>query len=195
MFIDSAKSLPLQLYQLGTDKLTCHCALPSQRLSTFIHYYWWLDVADGETLLEVIPDNATDLVMSPSIDEFSVVYLPTSEKFSIQLTGPISYIGVSFRTEQMPMFFGMDLSLIKSLVPGEHTTKSLAIQTLVSKIQNLRHHNKLADKLDSLLTDRLEQLPTTLSPTKTLDINNVLTAMQASVGEAGISAMAKPSLR
>ncbi|MEL6355273.1 MAG: DUF6597 domain-containing transcriptional factor, partial [Cyanobacteria bacterium J06627_28] len=88
MFIDSQKPLPLQLYQLDTDKLTCHCALPSQHLSPFIHYYWWLDVADGETLLEVIPDNATDLVMSPNIDEFSVVYLPASEKFSIPLTGP-----------------------------------------------------------------------------------------------------------
>ena len=83
MFIDSSKPLPLQLYQLGTDKLTCHCALPSQRLSAFIYYYWWLDVADGETTLEVIPDNATDLVMSPSIDDFSIVYLPSSEKFSI----------------------------------------------------------------------------------------------------------------
>ncbi|MEO1466791.1 MAG: DUF6597 domain-containing transcriptional factor, partial [Cyanobacteria bacterium J06633_1] len=176
MFIDSSKPLPLQLYQLATEKLSCHCALPSQSLSTFIYYYWWLDVADGETLLEVIPDNATDLVMSPSIEEFSVVYLPTSEKFSIQLTGPITYIGVSFRTEQMPMFFGTELSLIKSLAPGEHTTKSLTIQTLVSEIQNLQHPNELAHKLDPLLTDRLAQSPNTLSPIKTLDIGNVLTA-------------------
>lgn len=190
MFIDSQKPLPLQLYQLGTDKLTCHRTLPSQRLSTFIYYYWWLDVADGETFLEVIPDNATDLVMSPSIDEFSVVYLPSSEKFSIPLTGPISYIGVSFRTEQMPMLFGMDLPLIKSLVPGEHTTKSLAIQTLVSEIQNLQHPNELANKLDPLLADRLLQLSNDLSPVKVLDISNVLTAMQASVGEAGVSAIA-----
>ncbi|MEM9091119.1 MAG: DUF6597 domain-containing transcriptional factor [Cyanobacteria bacterium P01_F01_bin.53] len=195
MFIGGSKPLPLQLYQLGTDKLTCHCALPSQRLSTFICYYWWLDVADGETSLEVIPDNATDLVMSPSIDEFSVVYLPTSEKISIQLTGPINYVGVSFRTEQMSMFFGMGLSLIKSLVPGEHTTKNLAIQTLVSEIQNLQHHNEFANKLDPLLTDRLAQSPNSSDPIKALDIGNVLTEMQASVGEAGVNAMAKPSLR
>ncbi|MEM9091123.1 MAG: hypothetical protein AAGC93_20555 [Cyanobacteria bacterium P01_F01_bin.53] len=84
MFIGSSKPLPFQLYQLGTDKVTCHCALPSQRLSTFIYYYWWLDVADGETSLEVIPDNATDLVMSPSIDEFSIVYLPTPEKLVVR---------------------------------------------------------------------------------------------------------------
>ncbi|MEL6780610.1 MAG: AraC family transcriptional regulator [Cyanobacteria bacterium J06597_16] len=194
MFIDSQKPLPLQLYQLGTDKLTCHCALPSQRLSPFIYYYWWLEVADGETSLDVIPDNATDLVMSPSIDEFSIVYLPTSEKFSIQLTGPISYVGVSFRTEHMPMFFGMDLSLIKSLVSGEHTTKSLAIQTLVSEIQNLQHYNEFANKLDLLLTDRLAQSPNEPSAIKTamkrLDISNVLRAMQASVGEAGVKAIA-----
>lgn len=190
MFIDSLKILPLQLYQFGMDKLTCHCALPSQRLSTFIYYYWRLDVADGETLLEVIPDNATDLVMSPSINEFSVVYLPTSEKFSLQLTGPISYVGISFRTEQIPMFFGMDLPLIKSLAPGEHTTKSLTIQTLVNKIQNLQHPNEFASILDQFLTDRLAQSSNDLSPIKTLDIGNVLTAMQASVGEAGISAIA-----
>ncbi|MEL6222960.1 MAG: DUF6597 domain-containing transcriptional factor [Cyanobacteria bacterium J06627_8] len=190
MFIDSQKRLPLQLYQLDTDKVTCHCALPSQSLSTFIYYYWWLDVADGETLLEVIPDNATDLVMSPSLNEFSIVYLPTSEKFSIQLTGPISYIGVSFRTEQMPMFFGMDLSLIKSLVPGEHTTQSLAIQTLVSEVQTLQHHNELANKLDQLLNDRLAQSPNNLGTIKTLDISNVLSAMQAAVGEAGVTAIA-----
>lgn len=190
MFIYSSKPLPLQLYQLGTDKLICHCALPSQGLSTFIYYYWWLDVADGETSLNVIPDNATDLVMSPNIEGFSVVYLPTSEKFSLQLTGPISYVGVSFRTEQMPMVFGIDLSLIQSLDPSEHTTTSLAIQTLVSKIQNLRHPNELANKLDSLLTDSLAQSPRTLDTFKTLDINNVLTAMQASVGEAGVNAIA-----
>jgi len=191
MFIDGSKPLPLQLYQLGTDQLTCHCALPSQRLSTFIYYYWWLDVADGETLLDVIPDNATDLVMSPSIEEFSVVYLPTSEKFSIQLTGPISYVGVSFRTEQMPMFFGMDLSVIKSLAPGEHTTTRLGIQALVNEVQHLQSSNKLADQLDLLLTERLTQSPTNLSTVQTLDINNVLTAMQSSVGEVGVNAIAK----
>ena len=190
MFVDSQKPLPLQLYQLGTDKLTCHCALPLQSLSAFIYYYWWLDVADGEISLEVIPDNATDLVMSPDIDNFSIVYLPTPEKFSIQLTGPVSYIGVSFCTEVVPMFFGMDLASIKSLVPGEHTTKSIAIQALVNEIQDLKHHNELANKLDKFLQARLAQSLNSPNPIKTLDINNVLTAMQASVGEAGVSAIA-----
>ncbi|MEM6253459.1 MAG: helix-turn-helix domain-containing protein [Cyanobacteria bacterium P01_D01_bin.156] len=139
----------------------------------------------------MIPDNAADLVMSPVINAFSIVYLPTPEKFSIPLTGPISYIGVSFRTEQMPTFFGLDLSFIQSLSPGEHTTQSLGIQKLVSEIQNLQHHNELANKLDQLLTDRLAQSPNDRAPIKTLDISNVLTAMQTSVGEVGVNAIAR----
>ncbi|MEL6606508.1 MAG: hypothetical protein AAFP20_25280, partial [Cyanobacteria bacterium J06614_10] len=65
-----------------------------------------------------------------------------------------------------------------------------AIQTLVSEIQSLQHHDGFANKLDQLLTDRLAQSPNDLSPMKTLDIGNVLTAMQESVGEAGVSEIA-----
>ncbi|MEM6451779.1 MAG: AraC family transcriptional regulator [Cyanobacteria bacterium P01_D01_bin.105] len=190
MFVDRPNPLPLQLYQLGTDKLICHRALPSQPLNASIYYYWWLDVAEGETLLEVIPDNATDLVMSPDIEDFSILYWPTPEKISIPLTGPVVYVGVSFRTEAVSTLFGMDIASIKSLVPGKHTTESLAIQALVNGVQSLKHPTELANKLDNLLRDRLAKSPNYHSLTKALDINNVLTAMHASVGKAGMKEIA-----
>lgn len=128
MISASISELPFQLYHLIGEKTQYYRALPSTYLQRYIYYYWWLNIAPGDTTIEVIPDNAADLVMSPDIDKFSVLYFPAAEKFTIPLSGPITYVGISFRTEQTSSFFNLreeQLPLMKR--PDKHNSISCLI--------------------------------------------------------------------
>ena len=200
MISSISNDIPLQLYHLVDGAVRCQQAKPPKNLQAYIYYYWWLDVAPGDTTLEVIPDNAIDLVMCPGIANFSILYLPASEKFTIPLSGPVTYIGISFRAAVTSEFFKVDVDDLKSCMAGEDTTEKLLIHELVNGVQNIKKPDQLAGVLDELVTSRLfEQCnisPTTASTTTAsqaalrLDIDKTLAAMQASVGTRGMQSVA-----
>jgi len=182
--------LPLQLYHLVGDSVRCYRVKPAEHLAAYIYYYWWLDVAPGDTKLEVIPDNAIDLVMSPDIPNFSILYLPTSEKFSIPLSGPVTYLGICFRASNTGDFFNVGNARMNSCLPGTNTTDILSINSLVNEVQEIKQADQMASVLDALLVSRLNEQPTTVSDASNLNIDKALAAMQASVGTHGMETIA-----
>jgi AraC-like DNA-binding protein len=190
LFSSSNDELPLQLYQLGAKEFQFHRAQPSAQLQSYIYYYWWLDVASGDTSIEVIPDNAIDLVMSPDIPGFSVLYLPELEKFSIPLSGPITYVGISFRAESAADFFKLSHAELSACVPSVDATESLSLSSLVAGVQRMTSAEELTSTLDTLATQYLNRPNEHSTPTVKLDIPKALAAMQASVGSRGMESMA-----
>ena len=191
MFSTSDIDSPLQLYQLHDDSVRCYRAAPAENLTPYIHYYWWLDVSPGDTTLDVIPDNAIDLVTSPDIPGFSTLYLPSAETFSIPLSGPITYVGISFRAESAAAFFGAPQISISNFNPGEPATEKLGISELVNGVQALEKPDQLAAKLDALAAAHLASQPAIQSATASLNINKALAAMQASIGKQGMQLVAE----
>ena len=174
MFLSDDKQLPVQLYHHIGDGVRCYRAVPSDDLQEYIYYYWWLDVASDDVTLEVIPDNAVDLVMCPQIENFSIVYLPASEKFTIPLSGPITYVGISFRAESVSRFFNVSKEEMTELSPGDDTTRGLAIETLVEGVQALTQPQQLADYIDPLVSARLSAIPAALRTTAKLNVEKAL---------------------
>lgn len=188
--LDKSES-PLQLYQLGNDNVQCYQASPAKHLQPYIHYFWWLDIAPGDTSLEVIPDNAVDLVMSPDIPSFSILYLPVSEKFTIPLSGPITYVGISFRAEAAARFFNVDPEVMKNCLPGADATESLGIADMVNEVQALKQHELLADVMNELAAAKLNSQLAAKGQGVKLNFSKVLAAMQASVGARGMESIAE----
>ncbi len=73
----------MQLYHIGDPLVECHLLEPDDQLKLGIYYFWHINIAPGPVNLAVIPDNAIDLVMSPDLADFSALYFPVVEKFSI----------------------------------------------------------------------------------------------------------------
>lgn len=191
MFSLSNDELPLQLYQLGANNVQCFRVQPTEELKPYIYYYWWLAVAPGDTSIEVIPDNAIDLVMSPDIPDFSILYLPESEKFSIPLSGPISYVGISLRAESAADFFKLNHAAMNACIPGADTTQSLCVASLVEGIQGMISPDALASTLDNLTMQYFSNPRKTITSKIKLDIPKALAAMQASVGSQGMESIAE----
>jgi len=168
----------------------CYRTAPAEHLQAYIYYYWWLDVSPGDTTLEVIPDNAVDVVMSPEIENFSIVYLPASEKFTIPLSGPVTYVGISFKAGRIHEYFNVGNGILKNLSPGEDTTRVLGIESLVDGIKNLKQFNQLAAMFDKLLSARLSDQPASSQTMVKLNVDKALAAMQASVGAHGMESIA-----
>ncbi len=190
MFALADSEVPLQLYHLVGERVHCYRAAPAERLRDYIYYYWWVDVAPGNTTLEVIPDNAIDLVMSPGIENFSILYLPATDKFTIPLYGPITYVGISFRAGAASAFFNVSQGLMQGCAPGEDATERLSITALVDGIQALEQSDQLASTLDALALARLSDRPAAPQVTEKLDVNKALAAMQGSVGARGMEEIA-----
>jgi len=188
-FTDSEQ--PIQLYHIGSNSVQCFRLTPHKELKSYIYYYWWLNVLPGNTTLEVIPDNATDLVMSPEIRDFSILYLPSTEKFAIPLTGPTTYVGISFNAAAAARFFNLSLEAMSQCSPGEDTTNTLMVSEFVDGIQNLKHPEQLAPVLDNLAAARLLKKPLPTADRFKLNIDKALAAMQASVGARGMESVAE----
>ena len=191
MFSSINNELPLQLYHLVDKTVRCYRAKPAEKLQVYIYYYWWLDVLPGDTKLEVIPDNAIDLVMSPDIANFSILYLPALEKFTVPLSGPITYIGISFRVATAGEFFNASNDVMNSCSPGVDTTQTLSVDALVNGVQKIKQPDQMASVLDALVASRLTDQPTVSSATAKININKALAAMQAAVGARGMEAIAE----
>ena len=191
MFFTDRTFKPLQLYHLSQQNVSCQLAEPCEAICRYVHYYWWLEVNPGSTSLEIIPDNAIDLVMAPELPEFSILYLPATERFSIPLVGPMVYVGISFRAEMACDFFNVDHGVLKALAPGTDTTTMLAIEKMVDGVLKLSCPDELSATMDRLAKDRLAcQSHKTVTPTN-MDMNKVLVAMQASIGTSGMQAVAE----
>ncbi len=57
----------LQLYHLSLPGGRCNIFAPDERLKNVIDYYWFLEITEPSVVLDVIPDTAIDLVLSPEI--------------------------------------------------------------------------------------------------------------------------------
>jgi len=130
-------SVPGQIYHVHLEGGKTLLADPPEQFSTTIFYYWLLNIEVPEMDLEVIPDGAIDLVVSPSVPNFSAVYPPAINKFTIPLKGPIYYAGISFEPEAAQQFFAKDMKFLSNLEPGISTTQALDLERLASKIQGV----------------------------------------------------------
>ena len=130
-------SVPGQLYHTNLNGAKTVLAEPAEQLSGDIFYYWLMHIETSRFDLEVIPDGALDLVVSPSIKEFSAVYPPVINKFVIPLQGPVIYAGVSFEPEAAQKYLAADLDVLSRLEPGVATTQALALENLVKKVQGV----------------------------------------------------------
>lgn len=175
------KGTPGQLYHIGTNGLTCELAEPDNALKSHIHYYWLMVVGHQAVELEVIPDAAIDLVVSPDLPDFSCVYLPTTEKFTIPLQGPIRYAGVCFHSESATPLLYATLEQIRTLDQGATTTKTLHLSALVESVSGEVQLEKLQAIFNAFFHRRLSQqqhFP------ETSIINNLVENLEpASIGE------------
>ncbi|MEM7258399.1 MAG: helix-turn-helix domain-containing protein [Pseudomonadota bacterium] len=126
-----------QLYHLELNGGRCQLAAPAAELARYIDYYWVLFIDHPQLRLEVIPDTAVDLVMSPDLPDFAALYLPVSEPFEIELEGPICYIGVCFRSEYVESMVGQPLHALAQHCMGVETIEALRIQPLIADLQQV----------------------------------------------------------
>ena len=132
-----------------TPKLGDSLIQPDKGLQERIYYYWKLDIEVPRIDLEVIPDIAMDLVMSPDIPDFSILYFPAAEKFTIPLEGPISYLGVCCKIRASENLFGRPLSTLKTLAVGTETSASLGVTSLVNAIQGMTDPERIKSLFDA----------------------------------------------
>jgi AraC-like DNA-binding protein len=181
---------PVQLYHIGDPLVECHLLEPDDRLKEGIFYFWHIDIASGPVNLAVIPDNAIDLVMSPDVADFSALYFPVAEKFSIRLEGPVRYIGVCFQLDQLSHFFDIPTSELRSVADGVNMTETLGISSLVNSLQGLGDLNKIKHVLDSAFCDRISESRTLNGKAAPLRVAQCIEAMQQTLGDDGVWAIA-----
>lgn len=181
----------IQLYQFGIDGGRCDIALPDPRLNQYIDYYWLLSLDDTQVDLEVIPDMATDLVLSPTLPDFVALYPPVDEKFSIPLTGPIQFTGVCFRTSRFDRLFTPSLEQLRDVTPGVETIKLLEIEQLVLKTQGCDSLTALTTCFDAHWLEHIKSRASLSSKQQRLSQESILAAIQASLGTAGLESVCK----
>lgn len=181
---------PMQLYHIGDPLVECHLLVPDDRLKSSIFYFWHIEIAPGPVDLAVIPDNAIDLVMSPDVADFSALYFPVVEKFSIPLEGPVRYIGVCFQLDQLSHFFDVPVNELRSVADGANMTETLGISSLVNSLQGLGNLNKIKFILDSAFCARIGENRTIDSKAAPLRVAQCIEAMQQTLGDDGVSTIA-----
>ena len=145
---------PIQLYHLSTEGVRCDTAPPGETLQQWAYFYWWLDISAPRVELDVIPDNAVDLVISPAIPAFAALYFPVHKPFVIPLEGPIVYAGISLKAETVPHLLGLDLPQLKSLEPGLETVQSLGLENLVAAAQEMTSIDEVAALMERTFAER-----------------------------------------
>ena len=151
------QSVPGQLYHVALNGGRCVLAEPAPELDELVFYYWMIDINDQSVNLKIIPDGALDVVFSPWMPDFSIVYLPAIEKFDIPLQGPTCYAGISFEPEAAQHFFGVTLETLASLEMGIDTLACLNMQQLVADIQGVTDIQQIKTLFDNALMTRQYQ--------------------------------------
>lgn len=146
-----------QLYHLELDGGQCQLAAPAAALTPFIDYYWVLSIDQPQLQLEVIPDTAIELVMSPDLPDFAALYLPVPKPFEIALEGPIHYSGVCFRSERAAEIFAQPFHSLGKLCMGAETIDALGIQTLVASLQQVTDPTRVAAIANEFWLSRLAE--------------------------------------
>lgn len=158
------QSVPGQLYHVNLEGGKTVLAEPSEQFSSAVFYYWLMFIESERVDLSVIPDGALDLVVSPWIPNFSVVYPPVIKKFTIPLEGPACYAGISFEPEAAQQYFDADIKTISALEPGPETTSALNLHKLVDAIQSQTEIPQLKEIFDQELANKqlqpVKRLPT-----------------------------------
>lgn len=158
--LDKQRKLGVQLYHYDIHGIACEITSPDEQLSYLVDYYWKLTVTLSKTELQVIPDNAIDLVISPQIEQFAALYLPVEKSFSIPLSGPVIYAGISFRPEPATQYFALPLNHLEQLSAGVDTIDQLKIHSLLRSVQSITNFEALADIFNTHLLQscRTEQV-------------------------------------
>ncbi len=151
------QSVPGQLYHVALNGGHCVLAESAPELDGLVFYYWLIQIEDQQINLEVIPDGAFDVVFSPWMPEFAIVYLPAIEKFDIPLQGPACYAGISFEPEAAQHFFDITLETFSSLEVGIETIDCLNMQQLVADIQGVMDIQQIKQLFDKALISRNHQ--------------------------------------
>lgn len=180
-----------QLYHLAHDGADCQLASPDAALHPYIDYYWLLSISQPTFTLEVIPDTAVDLVVSPDIPDFAALYFPVAEKFSIELEGPIRYAGICFHSTTAAELLRMELNQLTQLEIGVDTAQSLSIKPLMADIQGLDSISTLAERFDRYWLAQLDQIDTEKTPKARINHQQLINAIEGSVGSNSIATICK----
>lgn len=178
-----------QLYHLYLEGGDCELALPIDELGEFIDYYWLLTISAPNLELEVIPDTAMDLVLSPEIPEFAALYFPVSEKFNISLHGPMQYCGVCFRAATVESLLGSNLNTLQALQSGAPIIEHLDIGELIPDIQNCSRLGILKDRFDRFWLNRLKTDNQHRSVNTTLSQSKLIEMLENALGNESIASV------
>ena len=182
---------PLQVYHLDRPGINCVREKPAEALQKHIYYYWLLRIKVSTFDLEVIPDNSVDLVMSPELENFSTLYFPVAENFTIPLQGPIVYIGTCFKVTQLECCLGCELATLKSLEPGSATSERLHLTGVIDRIQGCQQLAEITPILDTFWQSRINS--DSLGNTKAgmaLNHQRWLEVIEQSLGQHGLGTIA-----
>ena len=155
---------PGQLYHVNMEGGRTVLAEPDEQFADAVFYYWLMEITVEDLQLIVIPDGAMDIVFSPQIPEFSIVYPPAIDQFSIPLRGPIFYAGISFEPEAALQYFNIDIKSISNFKPGIETTRRLALERLVSNVQNIVQIEQIKNIFDAELSSNKLKAPNKVKP-------------------------------
>ncbi len=181
----------MQLYHLDLPGIQCQRIKTDLKLQQYIYYYWVLRVDAANFNLQIIPDNAIDLVLSPVLDGFSALYFPAIEKFTIALSGPVIYAGVSLKAENSVNSLGYDLSYLKTLDAGRETTNTLDLQSLSTHIHGCYDVSLIAKFFDEYFEQRLQKIsPDKINKPKILNHKRWVDALQQSLGGGSLQTIA-----
>ena len=175
-----------QLYHLDLDGGKCELEAPDPLLRKYVDYYWLLTIEQPSLLLEIIPDTAVDLVMSPDTPDFAALYFPVSERFSIKLEGPVRYAGVCFRSTTAAELLHLDLSLLTQLESMAETIESLGISPLLADVQSIRSMSDLSECFDTFWLNRHESKTMLDRGRKRISHLELIRVLEDSLGSSSI---------
>jgi len=181
---------PIQLYHFNTSNITCDLVAPAPTLDGYVNYFWLMQVAAGPVDLEVIPDGALDLGLSPEIQEFAAIYLPAANRFTIPLEGPICYVGVCIKVEHSAKILGLNLADIAALSAGTDTRRVLHLDPLIEKLQVPFDLEQLAKILNEFFTYRLQRPPSRIKKSHNASSQQLLIALQQSLANQRLADVA-----
>lgn len=176
-----------QLYHLELKGGHCELSSPDTTLANLIDYYWFLRIEESSLDLEVIPDAAVDLVLSPDIDHFAALYIPAEEKFTIPLHGPITYTGICFRSDTVWDILGYDVKALSRFTMGSEVVDALCIKPLLGLIRDCRSLEQLTNVFDKFwLSYRANFDASQLAETR-ISHQALITVLEQSLGTDNIA--------
>jgi len=178
-----------QLYHLNLEGGKCELAKPDSKLDFYVDYYWLLTIQSPSLALEVIPDTAIDLVLSPDMPDFAELYFPTAEKFSIDLKGPIQYAGICCRSETASELFHLDFATLTNLHAGSDASKNLKIAPLMDDIQGLDTMNSIAQRFDRFWLNKINNINSEKIRTRRISHQDMINVVENTIGVGSIASI------